>query len=106
MSDLVPERKSATIAVVLALLAGGLGAHRFYLGQTSRGLVILAVMVASVLVAASVELGKLALLVPGLWSLADCFLMPGEIRHLNDEAEAQVIMQVHGLAPARARSRP
>ena len=105
MSDLVPERKSATIAVVLALLAGGLGAHRFYLGQTGRGLVILGVMVASVLVAASVELGKLALLVPGLWSLADCFLMPGEIRHLNDEAEAQVIMQVHGLAPARLRGR-
>ena len=105
MSDLVPERKSATIAVVLALLAGGLGAHRFYLGQTGRGLVILGVMVASVLVAVSHELGAFALLVPGLWPLADCFLMPGEIRRLNDEAEAQVIMQVHGLAPARARSR-
>jgi TM2 domain-containing membrane protein YozV len=105
MSDLVPERKSVTIAVVLALLAGALGAHRFYLGQTGRGLVILGVMVASVLVAASLELGRLALLVPGLWSLADCFLMPGEIRRLNDEAEAQVVMQVHGLAPARSRGR-
>ncbi|MDB5039961.1 MAG: hypothetical protein JWN27_687 [Candidatus Eremiobacteraeota bacterium] len=105
MSDLVPERKSVTIAVVLALLAGGLGAHRFYLGQTGRGLLMLGVLAAGILVAVSHELGKLALLVPGLWSLADCFLMPGEIQHLNDEAEAQVIMQVHGLAPARARSR-
>jgi TM2 domain-containing membrane protein YozV len=105
MSDLVPKRKSVTVAVVLALLAGALGAHRFYLGQTGRGLVMLGVLAASILVTVSNELGEFALLVPGLWSLADCVLMPGEIRRLNDEAEAQVIMQVHGLAPARMRSR-
>jgi TM2 domain len=105
MSDLVPERKSVTIAVALALVAGGLGAHRFYLGQNGRGLLMLGVLAASVLVAVSHEPGALALLVPGLWSLADCLLMPSEIRRLNDEAEAHAVMQVHGLAPARARSR-
>jgi TM2 domain-containing membrane protein YozV len=105
MSDLVPERKSATVAVVLALLAGGLGAHRFYLGQTGRGLLMLGVLAASVLAAVSHEYGAFALLVPVLWPLADCFLMPGEIRRLNDEAEAEVVMRVHGLAPARARTR-
>lgn len=33
--------KSKTTAVVLALLLGGLGIHRFYLGQTGLGIVYL-----------------------------------------------------------------
>jgi TM2 domain-containing membrane protein YozV len=105
MTDLVPKRKSATVAVLLALLAGALGAHRFYLGQAGRGLVMLGVFTATVLVTVYYEFGAFALLVPVLWPLADCFLMSGEIRRLNDEAEAEVVMRVHGLAPARVRSR-
>ncbi|MFM2399977.1 MAG: hypothetical protein RL341_2134 [Pseudomonadota bacterium] len=31
------SRKSRTVAIVLALLLGGLGMHKFYLGQTGMG---------------------------------------------------------------------
>ncbi len=105
MSDLVPERKSVTVAVVLALVAGCLGVHRFYLGQPGRALLMLGVLAASLLAALWYVWGIFALLVPGLWSLADCFMLPGEIRRMHDEAEAEVIMRVHGLAPARVRGR-
>lgn len=33
--------KSRTIAVLLALFAGGIGLHRFYLGKTRSGIVYL-----------------------------------------------------------------
>lgn len=35
------KTKSKTTAVVLALLLGGLGAHKFYLGQTLQGILYL-----------------------------------------------------------------
>ncbi len=35
------EKKSKIVAVILALLIGGLGIHRFYLGQTKKGILYL-----------------------------------------------------------------
>jgi TM2 domain-containing membrane protein YozV len=35
------RRKNPTTAVILALLLGGLGAHKFYLGQTGLGILYL-----------------------------------------------------------------
>ncbi|MBW8011005.1 MAG: NINE protein [Chloroflexi bacterium] len=35
------QKKDPTIAVVLALLLGGLGAHKFYLGETGLGILYL-----------------------------------------------------------------
>jgi TM2 domain-containing membrane protein YozV len=35
------QRKNPTTAVVLALLLGGIGAHKFYLGQTGMGVLYL-----------------------------------------------------------------
>lgn len=35
------QKKNPTTAVILALLLGGLGAHKFYLGQTGMGILYL-----------------------------------------------------------------
>lgn len=43
-----PARKERVVAGVLALLLGGLGVHKFYLGYVAEGLVMIGVYVALV----------------------------------------------------------
>lgn len=38
-SELNKERKNRTVALLLTLLLGGIGAHRYYMGQIGMGLV-------------------------------------------------------------------
>jgi len=64
-----PPRKSATIAWLLWLLGGWLGAHRFYLGRWLSGFVYLA------------SFG-----VFGLGMLIDAFLLPSMVRDANATA--------------------
>ena len=45
MADSVAPEKSKVVAGVLGILLGGLGAHRFYLGDTTGGIIRLAVSV-------------------------------------------------------------
>ncbi len=42
-------KKSKVVAGVFALLLGGLGVHKFYLGYTSQGLILLAASIVSLL---------------------------------------------------------
>ena len=37
----VERERSRVIAALLALFVGGIGAHKFYLGQTSKGILML-----------------------------------------------------------------
>jgi TM2 domain-containing membrane protein YozV len=71
--------KSAGVAYGLWFFAGGLGAHRFYLGSTASGAAMLVLslcgVIFSMLPALFVfSLPLLALL--GLWWLIDAFLIP------------------------------
>lgn len=40
-SEMAANRKDPTVGVLLALFPGGLGAHRFYMGQTGLGFLYL-----------------------------------------------------------------
>lgn len=40
-SEMAQRRKDRTVALLLTLFLGGLGAHRFYLGQTGLGILYL-----------------------------------------------------------------
>ena len=40
-SEMSARRKDTKIAILLALFLGGLGAHRFYMGQTGLGILYL-----------------------------------------------------------------
>ncbi len=45
MADQIPGAEKKVVAGVLAILLGGLGIHKFYLGYTTAGIIMLVVTV-------------------------------------------------------------
>ena len=46
MADKIPGAEKKIVAGVLGILLGGLGIHKFYLGYTSAGIIMLVVSIA------------------------------------------------------------
>ena len=76
------HRKSAGVSYLLWLFLGGLGAHRFYLGQTGTAVTQLILFVLGWLTLV-VGVGLLLLAIVGIWLLVDAFLIPGIVREQN-----------------------
>lgn len=72
------EKKSLLVAYLLWFFLGYVGAHRFYLGESLSGFVMLAFS-AAVLLLTLVSFGVLGFLwaLVGLWWLIDALLIPG-----------------------------
>ena len=72
------EKKSLLVAYLLWFFLGYVGAHRFYLGKSLSGFVMLAFS-AAVLLLTLVSFGVLGFLwaLVGLWWLIDALLIPG-----------------------------
>ena len=68
--------KDELVGVLLALFLGGLGAHKFYMGETGLGILYLLFFWTGI---------------PAIIGLIECFLMPGRIRAYN-AMRAQAIM--------------
>lgn len=77
------ERKDATVAILLALFLGGLGAHHFYLGNVGIG-VLYAVFVWT--------------FVPSLIALVELFTLKGRVERRNAEAAQRVARAVKAYA--------
>jgi len=73
------DAKSTGVAYLLWLFLGGVGGHRFYLGQTGTGIAMLVLTVLG-LVTLAAGVGAFFLLGVGIWTLVDAFLIPGMIR--------------------------
>ena len=71
------NRKSAGVSYLLWFFLGGLGAHRFYLGQTGTAV---AQLLLTLLGWLPLVLGWAVL---GIWLLVDAFLIPGMVRDEN-----------------------
>jgi len=78
------NKKTALIAYLLWFFAGYLGAHRFYLGRTISGLIMLVLFLLSC-VGMLILVGFIGLAVIGLWWLIDGFLIPGMISAANNK---------------------
>lgn len=66
--------KSIPAAYVLWFFFGLLGAHRFYLGRSKTGLIMLLL-----------SLSVIGLLATVIWFVVDAFLIPGMTEERNDE---------------------
>ncbi len=64
------ERKSKLAAALLAFFLGGLGIHRFYLGYTTIGIVMLSVFVVGSFVCCG-----LGAIITSVWALVDFVLI-------------------------------
>jgi len=83
------DGKSTGVAYLLWLFLGGLGGHRFYLGKTGTGLLMLALLGVGVLTSA-IGIGFVFLIAVGIWALVDAFLIPGMIRADKDAIRARL----------------
>ena len=79
--------KDEVVGVLLALFLGGLGIHKFYLGQTGLGVLYLVFSWTGI---------------PSIIGFIECFFMPGRVRDDN-AAQAQYIAA--GIAASAAQGR-
>jgi len=79
------ERRSLFEAYLLCLLFGLFGAHRFYLGRTGTGALILTMTLVS-LPLMFAFIGLVTIWIPAIWCLVDLFLIPGMTREHNQHA--------------------
>lgn len=81
-------RKSAVVTVLLWLFVGFVGGHRYYLGDTTKGILM------------TVTIGGI-----GIWALVDVLFIPGALRTANARIRHEVftmngIPEFSGVAPA------
>jgi TM2 domain-containing membrane protein YozV len=77
------NKKSVGIAYLLWFFLGGFGAHRFYLGRSGSGALLLALTLVNILLSV-VGIGLILLIIPGIWVLVDAFLIPGMVSDYNN----------------------
>lgn len=79
LSEFNAQRKNATTAALLALFLGGLGAHRFYMGQIGMGMLYLVFSVT---------------LIPLVVSLVEIFLMSGRVARFNAKLADELVEKI------------
>lgn len=77
--------KELTVAYLLLLFLGTVGAHRFYLGRTGSAMAMLSLAVVGTLTA-MVLVGFLLLAAVGVWWIVDLFVTPSMVREENQRA--------------------
>lgn len=77
-------QKDELIGFLFALLLGGLGLHRFYLGETGWGILYLLFCWTGI---------------PSLIGFIECFFMPGRVRVYNAARAAQIATWVAYAIP-------
>lgn len=78
------NKKSAVVAYLLWFFLGGLGAHRFYLGDKRYGGVMLGLTLLGILTL-FIFVGALLILAVAVWCLVDAFKIPDMVSaHNND----------------------
>ncbi|MTH77632.1 TM2 domain-containing protein [Paracoccus aestuariivivens] len=95
---LANDAKSPVVAYLLLIFVGGLGAHRFYLGQIGTAIAMLIMFILGWLTLV-IGVGLILLAAVGIWCLVDLFLIPGMIRTDRDALRERYSMQTIQTSP-------
>ena len=83
------SKKSAGLAYLLWFFLGGLGVHRFYLGQTGTGIVMAILFILS-WATTFIVIGFFGLGIIAIWWIVDAFLIPGIAMRVNQDLAARL----------------
>ena len=86
-SEMSRERKDRTVALLLTLFLGGLGAHRFYLGQVGLGVVYVVFCWT---------------FIPAIVAFVELFLITSRVDAYNAQKATEIAMRVKSLASGAA----
>ena len=78
-TEIAEVRKDRTVALLLTLFLGGLGAHRFYMGDTGLGIVYLLFFWT---------------LIPALIAFIELFLIFGRVDRFNERKSQEIIAKL------------
>ena len=83
------NKKSTGVAYLLWFFFGGLGGHRFYLGETGTAITMLILFILGWVTFVAV-VGIFLLIAVGIWVIVDAFLIPGIAREKNMKLAQQL----------------
>jgi TM2 domain-containing membrane protein YozV len=86
-NEMAHSRKSSTTAILLALFLGGVGAHRFYMGQVGLGIFYLIFFWT---------------FIPAIVALIEIFVLSGRVARYNDARAVEIADKVRLLATRSA----
>jgi len=110
-NEMQKQRKSLGLAYVLCIFLGGLGIHKFYLQETTQGILYLLLGIFSFringrwgvfhrlsplvpLVIDFSQLGSFCSIALGLLILIDLFTLPGQVRKTTESMENKIIDEI------------
>lgn len=97
--EFAKKKKSSGTMWLLWFLLGGIGAHRFYLGETTMGIVYV------VLAVLAFPTALISLIVSGLLLLIDAFTNTARYNTANERLEQQIINELRQIRASKANSK-
>lgn len=76
------EKKDPTTAVIITLLLGGIGGHKFYMGETGMGIVYLLFFWT---------------FIPSFVALIELFTISGKVKKYNDSKAVEVALLIKSI---------
>lgn len=84
-SEVEKNKKCIAVAYILCIFFGSIGGHRYYMGKTGSAIAMTLITVLTV---------GFGVLVTGIWSFVDLFLIPGWLKDNQNSVEAAAAQNV------------
>lgn len=92
-SEIKKHEKNMVVAYLLCIFLGGLGLHKFYLGNKKSGIIYLVLTIIGGILSI-VGVGLVLLAIVGILCIIDLFTIPGQIKKSYEELEDRIIGEI------------